>query len=159
MRYKKSAREISRGRFSISAEPSFRSRFRRRRGGCFLVSINWSRPAQYDSTYHHAVTNSRVINGRWHIWSNGRPTYDPAFRVYNGCVSRVVITHRCHVRRRSKCDVIRIRRVGHDSSSGAGRRLLSCSCACHRIGRSCGRCGFLRERDSHRCRARHSSCQ
>lgn len=155
---KKSARELSRGRCRFLAGTTFPLGFCRCGSGRFLV-LNYSGwLAQHDFAHEHPVTNCRVVDCCRHIWPNGRPSYSATFRIYNGRVSRVVITHRRRTRRCSEHKVIRIRSVCHDCTGTAGCCLLSCRRARYRVG--CGRSrGLLRQRNPQGCRASQSSRQ
>ena len=156
---KKSAREFFAGALSFYLETTLPLRLRRCRGGCLLLFDNAYWLLENDSSHNHSITNFGVIDGSRHVRADGRPGYGVTFRIHNGSVVRVVISHRCYIRLRSERKVIRIRRVFHDCAGTGGR------CRLCRRGTGCrvrcrGRCcGLLRQRCHHRCRTSRSNCQ
>ena len=97
------------------------------RSSCFLVLDNpgwWL--AQHDFANEHPVADFRVIDGRRHIWSNGRQTDGAPRRIYHGGVPSIIITCWRHLRRCPEHEVIRIRGVRNNCASTAGCCLLSC---------------------------------
>jgi hypothetical protein len=155
--YSKAPAKFLAGAFDFS-ENDFPLRSCRRRSGRFLVLDNCGWSAHDDLAHQHPVTNRRVIDGRRHVRSNRRPTYGVAFRIHNGRVSRVVIARWRNIRRRSKHEIIRIRRICHNRAGTVCRCCLSCRCAGYRVRcRGCCR-SLLRARYSQCCYASNRNC-
>jgi hypothetical protein len=157
--YSKAPAKLLTGAFDFLAETTFTLRSCRGRSSCFLVLVDPGWPAQHDFAHEHPVADCRVIDGRRHIWSNGRPTYGATLWINDGRVSRVVIARWCHIRRSPERKVIRIRSVRNDCAGSIGCCCLSCSGPCYRVSRCRSSRGFLRQRYPQRCRESHSSRQ
>ena len=130
--YIKAPAKFLAGAFDLFAT-TFRLRSCRCRSSSFLVLDNSGWSAQHDFPHHYPVADSRVIDCRRHIWSNGRQTDGAPLRIYHSSVPSIIVTRWRHLRRCPEHEVIRIRRVCNNCASTGGCCLLSGRRARHRV--------------------------
>jgi hypothetical protein len=154
----KRPRSFSAGACSFYLENDLSLRSRRSRSSRFLAFNHSRRLRQYYFAHYHPIAHCCVVNGSWSVWTDCRPSDNPAFRIKHSRVLGIVVTHGRWSGRCSEHEVIRVGCVGDDIARSAGGRLLGGGRTRYGVCACCS-CCRLRKRCSQRRRASQACCQ